>query len=326
MADSMNATVTDRGIFTGRIAANVSLCRDHFRLTIHLPTFPEALPGQFVHLACHHRDEETDRALCIELNDAEGWPAVTDPAFRQPWGLIRRAFSIAGLRCSHDDVEIDVIHRVVGVGTDWLARLSPGEEISLIGPLGNEFAIRKEKPLAYMVAGGVGLPPMIWLAQALHDANKKSVAFCGAMTEDLLALDTRRAPDRVSQDATRPALSAAEFAAYQTPVLLSTDDGTLGVRGRVTETLSAYHAAAGHSPSDVVIYTCGPEPMLKAMADYAERLGIECQVCVERAMACGMGTCQSCVVRVHDPEATDGWRYRLCCTDGPVFDSRDLLW
>jgi dihydroorotate dehydrogenase electron transfer subunit len=75
-----------------------------------------------------------------------------------------------------------------------------------------------------------------------------------------------------------------------------------------------------------VIYACGPEAMLRAVARLGLERGIATQVCMERVMACGMGTCQSCVVRVHDSSAEDGWRYRLCCTDGPVFDAREIVW
>jgi dihydroorotate dehydrogenase electron transfer subunit len=75
-----------------------------------------------------------------------------------------------------------------------------------------------------------------------------------------------------------------------------------------------------------VVYVCGPEPMMKRVAEIATRRNVACQVAVERAMACGMGTCQSCAIRVRTDASPDGWRYRLACTDGPVFAAADLLW
>lgn len=118
----------------------------------------------------------------------------------------------------------------------------------------------------------------------------------------------------------------AEFAQWNVPALVCTDDGTLGSRGRVPEIFTSYLTGHAAEAAGAVVYTCGPEPMLRLVARTCESLGIPCQVCLERVMACGMGTCQSCVVRVRDGADPEGWRYRLCCTDGPVFDSRAVIW
>ena len=83
-----------------------------------------------------------------------------------------------------------------------------------------------------------------------------------------------------------------------------------------------------HSPDagEVATYACGAELMMKAVADLCALRHIDCQLCMERSMACGMGTCQPCVVPVHDADAPDGWCYKLCCTDGPIFDARQVIW
>jgi dihydroorotate dehydrogenase electron transfer subunit len=132
-------------------------------------------------------------------------------------------------------------------------------------------------------------------------------------------------------------MNVEEFAGHGVGAVITTDDGSYGFRGFVTQALERYldrhfsnGAAGGRRP---VIYTCGPEPMMKRVADIANTRGIECQVAVERAMACGMGTCQSCCIRLRRDPARDGnafagrdWIYKLACTDGPVFLAKDLLW
>ncbi len=300
---------------------NRLLCHAHYRLTMRVDRFPAALPGQFVHL-------NPPQAVHTPAYRAFQWE---DRAAHDEWlhdlqlPLLRRAYSIAGLRRSAQGTELDIIYRVVGAGTRWLATLRNGAEISALGPLGNAFPVRSHKPHAWLVAGGVGLPPMLWLAESLVAAGRQSVAFCGAQRGDLLAL-TLDAGVPVAQSGGEASFSAREFAAFQTPVVLSTDDGSVGFRGHVGQALTAYYEADPLPPEQVVVYTCGPERMMRFVAEFAVARGMECYVCMERSMACGTGTCQSCVAAVHDPADAAGWRYRLCCTDGPVFDARAILW
>ena len=212
-----------------------------------------------------------------------------------------------------------------GKGTHWLHSLRAGNPISVLGPLGNSFPISARKPVAWLVAGGVGLPPMLWLAEALQKADKHVVAFCGAQTHDLFALtlDPTAPPDPSATTATP---SAKEFAQCGANAVLSTDDGSLGFRGYVGSAMAAYHHANPLNADGLVVYTCGPEPMMRFVAEYCVARKIECHVCVERNMACGTGMCQSCVVPVRDTADPQGWSYRLCCTDGPIFEARNILW
>ena len=226
------------------------------------------------------------------------------------------------------EVELEIIQRVVGVGTNWLSKLAPGDTVQVIGPVGIGFEPPPPGGLAVMVGGGVGIPPMLYLGTWL--SGVKAVAFCGATTRRLLALNIR--PELPDNPAI-PSLCIDEFARCGVPAVISTDDGSCGFRGLVTQALERY---LDNLPPDLraltVVYTCGPEPMMKRVAEIAATRDIQCQVAVERAMACGMGTCQSCVIKVkkHDPArpplAGRDWCYRLACTDGPVFKGTDLLW
>ena len=292
---------SSKGLFLAQVVGNESVCREHWRCVLEVVGLGDALPGQFVQL------------LCADPS-ADCW---TSPA------PLRRPFSIAGLRREGKRCEVDILYRAIGSGTRWLATRRPGDAVSIIGPLGQPFRLLDDRPVAYLVGGGVGLPPLIWLAQWLREAGKETVAFCGARTADRLPLSRDRAgpipPDK-------PALAFREFSASATPVVLSTDDGSLGARGQIPDVFARYLERHGDRARPAVVYACGPEPMLQAVARICSRRALPCQVSLERMMACGMGTCQSCVVRLRGATAGDGWRYRLCCTDGPVFDASQVLW
>jgi dihydroorotate dehydrogenase electron transfer subunit len=165
---------------------------------------------------------------------------------------------------------------------------------------------------------------MLYLAQRL--AGHQAVAFCGATSRELLPLTVKSSAGLTQGDTVRPELLIEEFAQHGVPSVITTDDGSFGFRGFVTQALERYLDAmpAGAKP---VVFTCGPEPMMKRVADITSARGLECQIAVERAMACGMGTCQSCVIKVKraNPGGRD-WVYRLACTDGPIFSGSDLLW
>jgi dihydroorotate dehydrogenase electron transfer subunit len=106
---------------------------------------------------------------------------------------------------------------------------------------------------------------------------------------------------------------------------MATDDGSVGWRGSAVDALRAWHARHGRGDRPAAVFTCGPEAMLKAVARTTRALGLSCQLCIERKMGCGLGTCLSCVVRVRDTSQAMGWRWALACQDGPVFDRDDLL-
>ncbi|MCH8963644.1 MAG: dihydroorotate dehydrogenase electron transfer subunit [Planctomycetes bacterium] len=287
--------------------------------------FPIAQPGQFVHLIPSESNFGDQRVAPQEFDI----DAVMFEADSQIDLTVRRAFSIAGLRRSGDHADIDILYRVVGKCTRWMSKLSAGDRVNVLGPVGNHFTVAEGKKLALLIAGGVGLPPMIWWAQRLSESNIETLAFVGAQSRDLLALELSADDPPVAPPAASgadPNFSAREFTQHGVKVVLSTDDGSLGFAGYVTDALAGYLDAHSPDAGEVTIYSCGPELMMKAVADLCALRRIDCQLCMERSMACGMGTCQSCVVPVHDADAPDGWRYKLCCTEGPIFDARQVIW
>lgn len=304
--------------FSARVSGNFNICQDHYRLVLSAPGFPRTRPGQFIQIACREIEQADQESSEIEWSP--GSPvAPGDAEFAGPVAVLRRPFSLAGRRGD----EIDIIHRVVGVGTHFLSTLKTGDELSILGPLGNVFTLTEPDQLAILVGGGVGIPPMIYLASEL--AQYRAVGFAGALRRDLMPLTVGSAPYEV-----------LEFSSFNIPVILTTDDGSLGYRGFVTQALEEFldnrlapEIQRGKQPH---IFTCGPEPMMKRVADIALQRGIPCQIAVERAMACGMGTCQSCCIRVKKPDPAKAplpgrdWCYRLACTDGPIFTAAQLLW
>ena len=336
-AASPSRASAPRDQFRCPVAANVPLCRDHYRLVLSLPGFPPTEPGQFVQVLCRAPEgggpaEWTDREV--------DWPVGSHPRFEgadvaHPVAMLRRPFSLAGRRdLPGAGVELDVIHRVVGIGTDWLARLAPGDAVDVLGPLGNRFTLPPAGSTALLVGGGVGIPPMLYLAEKL--AGRQAIAFCGALTRDLIPLTIKDDVPSGGPDDANPRPGIEEFSRHGHPSVITTDDGSYGFRGYVTQALERYldQSAIGNRQSAIpqTVYTCGPEPMMKRVADIAAARGLECQVAVERAMACGMGTCQSCCIKVRKPDPAKpplvgrDWCYRLACTDGPVFRGAELLW
>jgi dihydroorotate dehydrogenase electron transfer subunit len=305
------------------VLQNTPVCREHYRLVLGLPSFPATEPGQFVQVSC--RPPEMGAAEReVEWTDGQP-PTLSSDESAGPLAFLRRPFSLAGRRDTPGGVELDFIHRVVGVGTNWLARLRDGDAVDVLGSLGNRFTLPALGSTAVLVGGGVGIPPMIYLAEKL--AGRPAVAFSGALSKDLLPLGLRGEASAEGE----PVPVIEEFSRHGIPAVVTTDDGSYGFRGFVTQALERY-LDRHHRPGSAVVYTCGPEPMMKRVAEIAANRGLECQVAVERAMACGMGTCQSCCIRVRKPDPSQpplvgrDWCYRLACTDGPVFRGADLLW
>jgi len=322
--------------FRGTVRVNEPICREHYRLRIALPAepaFPPTEPGQFVQMACGPVDYEAIEDHTVELNPApsEAWTGID---LAHPTAFLRRPYSIAARHDSDAGTEIDLIYRVAGLGTEGLERMKPGAPASLIGPLGNRFMLTEGKSIGLLVGGGVGLPPMFYLAEHLWEEGWSGCGFVGAQTADLLAVKFN---DTAPDEEGLPALCVQQFTRCGMPAVITTDDGSSGLHGRITEGLRRYLQDLDEEARSItVIFVCGPDPMMHAVADLAAEFDIEAQACLEQPMACGMATCQSCVVRVRgvreaeEPHGRleDGtpWRYRLACTDGPVFHTRDVIW
>ncbi len=337
-------TGTVRGHFFGTVTANAPLCREHYRLTVEVRDFPHSHPGQFAQILCmpgSQADALPADAKFLDLpvppltelfwQPAQPPPHFHDRFFTGAAAYLRRPFSIADRRdrgptaTAEHVCELDFIYRVIGKGTRGLESMRPGHRLSLLGPLGRGFTVSDKMDLAILVGGGVGIPPMIYLAKVLHEKKIAAMVLAGAQRRDLLPLkispgDAPSAPLSVGK------LLVDEFARYGFPTMISTDDGSLGFKGYVTGMLESFLAGltAGQR-GRAVIFCCGPTPMMRVTAAIATKFAVQCQVSLEQPMACGMGTCQSCIIK-YQPPGQKQWVYKLTCTDGPVFRAEDILW
>lgn len=310
-----------RGIFSAVVIRNTTLCREHFRLTLRIRDFPDAAPGQFVQILCASLSKERPVAPQIR-NWTPGMRLSPDRSeFQGHRALLRRPFSIGGLRRFGADCEIDVIGRTIGPGTRMLAAMRPDDRTEVLGPLGQPFKIDELAGLAVLVAGGVGLPPILWLSEALNARGFEQIAICGARTVDLLPLKLTAAPHSDG----RESMCCSEFGRVNTPIVVTSDDGSIGMRGTTADALTIVLARHGGATERIIVYTCGPEPMMRSVATICSRRNVRCFVALERMMGCGMGTCQSCVVSINNASGA-GWHYELCCTHGPVFDASRVAW
>ncbi len=321
----MKATAPKRGVFIATVVGNRTLCRDHFRLELAIREFPPSAPGQFVQVSCEPPRDSADEP------DMHPWHSEDDPGLRTrslvaPVPLLRRPFSLAGVRLDPADQAVtvlEVIGRAVGLGTGRLASMRTGDRVSVIGPLGNSFPLPSAEQTALLVGGGVGIPPMIYLAESLGRLRRRAVAIAGVTTADYLPLALIEGEPL--HPGGEPTASVAEFARHGVHTVITSDDGTIGMRGLVTDALATVLERLALPPERLVVYVCGPEPMMRAVTRLAIGRGIRVWLAMERAMACGVGTCQSCVCKVRPPGAAE-WTYKLVCTDGTIFDGREILW
>lgn len=233
--------------------------------------------------------------------------------------LLRRPFSFSAVReAGSGKMRVELLYCVVGPATLRMTTLTQGDQIRVLGPLGKGFSVPDDTKTAILVIGGMGAPPLLHLAGYLQTTRPevKPIAFVGAKTTSDLPFTLR------TDNSGHVVLS--EFDRLAGPCHLATDDGSSGFSGLVTECLEQWLKTSGLVSGKTIMYGCGPEAMLAELAKLALKHNIDCQVSMERMMACGTGLCQSCAVRVQS-SAKDDAEYRLCCKDGPVFDSRDVI-
>jgi dihydroorotate dehydrogenase electron transfer subunit len=282
----------------GKLIAQEEWPGEQFVLRVSAPKCAaRALPGSFVHLTCDP-DVPMRRPLSIQrVNAAEGW--------------------------------IEILYKIVGPGLRALSRRRVGDDISVLGPIGQPFKPDPRKPLSLLVGGGVGIPPMVFLAEWMlaqasdgRDATWKPLVLMGS--EIPFPFKTRPSTILV------PGIPAGSIAAmplldgWGVPSRLASKAGFPGCYdGFVTqladEWLGTLDAAA---KSQVEVFSCGPTPMLEAMARVAAKHEVPCQVSLEEFMACAVGGCAGCTVKVTTPE---GPAMKRVCVDGPVFDSRAVF-
>ncbi len=216
--------------------------------------------------------------------------------------LLRRTFSIYRVRPTGAyGGTVEVVFAVTGPGTDWLAGAAPGTPVDVVGPLGRPYALPKEPVACTLVGGGHGSAPLFSLAERLRERGCDVHVVLGAATESRLfgALEAKRAAKTV---------------------VVTTEDGSVGIKGRVTDVLPDL---LGRTGTDVV-YACGPTDMLHAVAEAAEMHGAWSQTAVDEAMACGTGVCMTCVLPVVGEDGVT--RMVRACTEGPVFRGDRVRW
>ncbi|QOJ14968.1 MAG: hypothetical protein HRU75_10070 [Planctomycetia bacterium] len=303
-----------------RVLRCTDICREHVRIEAELDGFPASAPGQFLQIQCHDSDDPAARL--IEWTDMPRTGSAGGVASADETAWLRRPFSIADRRDAPDGrTQLEVISRAIGPGTRWLSKLRTGDTLNLTGPLGSGFRIAEVNRPMVLVGGGVGIPPLLYLARALAARGAADVTcIFGATTRDLLPVPLRGEP--TSDSTPTPCVELPGGAPY--PTLVTTDDGSIGMRGYTTQALSTWAATRAAAESTLVC-ACGPDGMLRAIARLTRELRMACQLCIEKPMACGLGTCLSCVTRIRDGRADGGWRWALACTEGPVFERDALL-
>lgn len=238
----------------------------------------------------------TDDYFAIYLKSPVSLPQILPGQFAEvlvsnsTTTYLRRPFSIYDT--DYDKNELSLLIKTVGDGTAALSKLKEGDILNLIYPLGNSFSL-PEGEKALLVGGGVGIAPMLLLVKLLHSKGYKPDVLIGGRTSD---------------DIVEP-----EKYKIFGEVFITTDDGSAGEKGMVTQ----HSLFSGKVKEYSVIYACGPDPMMKAIARLAASHNIPCEISLENTMACGIGACLCCVV-----ETVDG--NKTTCIEGPVFDTRKL--
>ncbi len=216
--------------------------------------------------------------------------------------LLPRPISICGFDKAAGTVRI--VFRIAGCGTKEMAKMREGEELKVLGPLGNGFLDVPEKQ-AVLFGGGIGIPPMLGLAKQLSSKGIKVTSILGYRSNDLFLSE--------------------EFKAYGN-VIIATDDGSTGFHGNVVEAVKACCSSDTPSPdavkldlSDTCLYACGPLPMLRGLKAFAKAENVRAQISMEERMACGIGACLACVCKTTDVDHHSNVKNKRICKDGPVF-------
>lgn len=284
------AYYADRALqYRAPVVEHVRLARDTYRVRLECPEIARQFaPGQF---------------LMMRL------PGTDDPLLARPLALYDTVLDAGGT-----PIGVDIVYLVMGKMTRRLAHWQPGDKLEIWGPLGNGFPPRPTEHLI-MVAGGIGQTPFLALGREYLGQRRygdpprtfppaKKVTLCyGVRTADLLA-------------------GVPDFEAAGFDVHISSDDGTAGHHGLVTDLLG--RVLDRTRGDDRLVVCCGPEPMMEAAADVCRLHEAPCLVSLETPMACGIGICFSCVAKIR--QADGGWDYKRTCVEGPVFDAEQIVW
>lgn len=243
-----------------------------YSMVIKTEAAKEAVAGQFVSIYCKGKDKLLPRPISICQIDKE-------------------------------ESTLRIVYRVVGGGTEEMSTYQAGDDIELIGPLGNGFMQREGKK-AILIGGGIGIPPMVGLAESLN----------------AMAVENGLEPQDYVQVVAgyRDELFLTEELKNNGVLYIATEDGSAGTKGTVIDAIKE-QAVEGD-----VIYACGPTPMLKAIKEYALEKNMECQLSLEERMACGIGACLACVCKSKEKDHHTNVNNKRICKDGPVFLAQEV--
>lgn len=306
-----------------------------------------ALAGQFVNILCHPKNKGGVKVFQNEEEYYSQRRVLKREKEQCP--LLRRPISIHRIYYEHFDPKtlkgireippefarllhpgsrgrFDILVKVVGVGTKWLSHVKVGDNIDIIGPLGNGFTLRPELKKALVVAGGIGIAPLYALAERLRWEGKEVMLFLGAYEEkDLRILEWDFGHD-ISYGMKEHDIMwlSREFQQTGIDVKICTIKGRSRERGLVTEIFERYLEQNNNSFTGTEVFSCGPRAMLKSLASITKRYKLPHQVLLEEVMGCGIGACLSCVCPIKTGDG--GFEYKRACVDGPVFDADKVYW
>ena len=250
-----------------RVISQKEIAPNIFDMRLETELAKEAKPGQFIGVYTKDRSMLLPRPISICLSDGE-------------------------------KNQIRIVYRVAGQGTKEFSAYRPGDDVEILGVLGNGFPL-KESRKVFLMGGGIGIPPILGLAAALAGQKDKS--------ESHIILGYRDDSMFLKE----------EFEQYGT-VHIATEDGSFGTKGNVMDAIREQGLGAD------IIYACGPMPMLRAIKNYAEEKNIPAYISLEERMACGVGACLGCVVKTREIDHHSHVNNARICTDGPVFEAKEV--
>ncbi len=210
--------------------------------------------------------------------------------------LLPRPISLCGI--DREKGTLRLVYRVTGegTGTEEFSKLKAGDTVKILGPLGNGFTVVPGKK-AFLIGGGIGVPPMLQLAKEMKASGENIQVVMGYRNSDTFLLE--------------------EFEEVA-ETFVATEDGSLGTKGNVIDAIKSEKLNAD------IIYTCGPTPMLRALKAYAEENNMECYISMEERMACGIGACLACVCKSKEKDAHTNVNNKRICKEGPVFNAKEV--
>jgi dihydroorotate dehydrogenase electron transfer subunit len=246
------------------VIGNNRVCPKFYRLRLDAPLIVDRVqPGQFIHIRVS---------------------AGLEPLFRRPFSVHRAK------------KQLEILYENVGKGTALLAEKKRGDQLDILGPLGNSFSLPPQGvKKVIMVGGGVGVAPFLALAEKLKGKGRELILLYGARTKEYV-------------------FPMKDFRAAGCQVFIATDDGSKGIKGLVTKLFTKIDM----DPMTTMLYTCGPRPMMAAVQEFARAKRLFGEASCEEVMACGLGACLGCSIRT-----TKG--FKTVCYDGPVFNLRELI-